>query len=104
MLVKQDLQLILAEVIREEHSNNFIHALILKNKDNEAVVGWYNSPVTSRKYFHDMLKQKMLKHNVRYLAGDLNARHPRWCTANDDQRRGQQLLKMLSELKDTWCH
>lgn len=100
VLVKKGLKLILDEVIRKEYGNNFIHAVILKNDRGEALVGWYNSPGTSQQYFYDELKNTLTKHKLHCLAGDLNARHPRWCTAHDDQRRGQRLMKLATELKD----
>lgn len=34
-------------VIREEKGKDFIHAIVLTNERNEALVAWYNSPSTS---------------------------------------------------------
>lgn len=99
ILTRQELALITAELIREEHGNNFIHAVVLINKRKEAVVGWYNSPGTRRQYFKEKLENIMQKYNVRCLVGDLKARHPLWCTTNDDQRRGRQLLESIKRLK-----
>lgn len=39
------------------------------------------------------------KYDVRVLEGDLNARHIRWCTTADEQRRGHQLLALVKELR-----
>lgn len=99
VLVRREVRLVLTEVIRKEHGNNFIHAVVRKNEQDEAFVGWYNPPGTSQQYFYNELKSTMTKHDVRCLAGDLNDRHPRWCTAHDDQQRGQRLLKLANELK-----
>lgn len=46
----------------------------------------------------------MRRHDVRCLAGDLNARHPRWCTAHDEHKRGKQLLKLVNELQGVQLH
>lgn len=98
-LLKRNLQIITAEVIREEHGEDFIHALVLINKRNKAIVGWYNSPGNSRQFFYEKLKYVLTKYNVRCPAGDLNARQKRWCTAHDKKRRGKQLLTLARELR-----
>lgn len=104
VLTRSELQITTAEVIREEEGNNFIHAIILTNRKNETIVSWYNSPTTNRQYFYDKLKNTLNNRDVRCLAGDLNARHPRWCTAHDEQRRGQQLLKLVTGLAGIRLH
>lgn len=100
VLARKSLQLIISEVIKEEHGRDFIHALVLTNSKEEAIVGWYNSPTTSRKYFNEKLTKVMREYNVRCLAGDLNARHPWWCTAHDKQRIGTQLMAIVNDLQD----
>lgn len=61
MLTKQGLQLELVDVIRKEQENNFIHAIVMQNKQKEAVVGWYNYPGTKRQVFNDELKAVLTK-------------------------------------------
>lgn len=99
MLARKELQMITAEVMRGEHGRNFVHIVIKINESKEAIVTWYNSPSTSRQFFYAKLKQVIMKYNLRCLAGDLDARHPIWCKAHDEQRRGQQQLKLSRELR-----
>lgn len=96
VLARKELQITTTEVLREEGRNYFIRTIVLTDKKNEAIVGWYNSPGTSRQNFQGGLKRIMRIHDVRCLAGDLIVRHPRWCTAHGDHRRGKQLLKMVN--------
>lgn len=72
VLVKQELKMELVDVIRKEQGHNFIHAIVMQNKQKEAIVGWYNSPGTKRQIFHDELKTVLTKYNLHCLAGDLN--------------------------------
>lgn len=65
MLVKQELKVIRAGIIRKEDDKNFVHSIVLKNKDGEEVVGCYNSPTTTGKFFNDRLKKFMTDHDVR---------------------------------------
>lgn len=55
-LTKLQLQLELAHIIRKEEVNNFIHGIVMQNRRKQAIVGWYNSPGTSRKVFYSELK------------------------------------------------
>lgn len=87
VLIKQKLKVITAEIVREEHGDDFIH-VVLKSRYERSLVGWYNSPNTSRKFFAETLKAIMRRYDVRWLAGDLNARHTRWCKTHDEKRRG----------------
>lgn len=104
MLTKQELKLELVDVIRKEQGKNCLHAILMKNKQKEAVVGWYNSPGTKGQIFHNELKTVLTKYNVSCLDGDLNSQHPRWCMAHDEQRPGQQILKVSNELKRIKVH
>lgn len=68
-MVKKDLQMVTSEVIREEQGDDFLQAVVIKNKRNEAIVGWYNSPCMKRESFYEKLKYVLTKHDGRYLAG-----------------------------------
>lgn len=46
---RQELRLVAEEVVRQKYGNNFIHAVILTSKRNEAILGSYSSPGTGQK-------------------------------------------------------
>lgn len=49
-MAKIELQLVTAEIIREEHLENFVQEIMLTNRRDEAIVGWYNSPTTQKDF------------------------------------------------------
>lgn len=104
MLTRQKIQLVTTEAIREDHERDFIHALTIINEKNEAIVGWYNAPTTSTKYFDQVQKRTMLGYHVRCLACDPDARHELWCTAHDDLHSGTQLINKVYKLRGVQLH
>lgn len=94
-VVKTCLNLVTAEVVRINDGNDFAQAIVLTDSDERAFIGWYNSPVMTRKAFGEKLDKLLAQYDVQFVAGDFNARHPRWCTQHDGNRRGTQLLNLI---------
>lgn len=84
-----------AGVVRINDGNDFAQAIFLTDKDERAYIGGYNSPVMTRKAFGEKLEKLFADYDVQFVDGGFNARHPRWCTQNDGNRRGTQLLNLI---------
>lgn len=93
VLIKSELQLVTAEVMRIQDGNDFAQAVVLTDREERAYVGWYSSPVMSRAAFREAITRLHKDYDVQFLTGDFNARHPRLCTSHDGNRRGTQLLQ-----------
>lgn len=55
ILIKKELKIVTAEILREKHRDNFVHAIVITNRNDEAFIGWYNSPNMEREYFKDII-------------------------------------------------
>lgn len=76
-IIKTELQLQTAEVLRMNDGDNLAQDIILTDKEEKAFISWYNSPPMKRDRFRDTLERIHRKHDVQFYAGDFNVRHPR---------------------------
>lgn len=104
VLIKAELQLVTAEIKRVQNGNDFAQAVVLTDREERAYVGWYSSPVMSRAAFKETITKIHNDYDVQFFTGDFNARHPRWCTNHDGNRRGTQLLQHIRNHPEYQIH
>lgn len=56
-IIKADLQLVTAEIVRISSGNDFAQAIVLTDRVERAYRGWYNSPLMHRNTFNDTLSR-----------------------------------------------
>lgn len=103
-MIRLELELQTAEIVRLHAEDEFAQAIVLADKLNRAYVGWYSSPLMSREGFGEMLRRLYEEYDTQFLAGDFNARHPRWCTTHDRYIRGAELLSLTHDLPQLVIH
>lgn len=103
-IIRNELQLVTAEVLRKHAGNDFAQAIILTDKDEKAYGGWYNSPMMSKGSFKETLERLNRDHDLQFLPGDFNARDPRWCSNHDNTRRGTQLINFTRNHPEYLIH
>lgn len=94
-IIKTELALITAEIIELNTDIGFAQAIVLTDKEESAYVVWYNSPAMKITALNEELEKLHSDYDAQFLVGDFNARHPRWCTNHDNNRRGTQLLHFI---------
>lgn len=103
-VVKTCINLVTAEVVRINDGNDFAQAIVLMDKDKRSFIGWYNSPGMTRRAFGEKLEKLLEDYYVQLISGDFNARHPRWCSHHDGNRRGTQLLDLIRRRPEYQIH
>lgn len=48
-----------------------------------------------REAFKSTLTRLHNEYDVRFIVGDFNARHPRWCHDHHNPRRGKEMIKFI---------
>lgn len=104
VIINTQLQLVTAEIRKIQEGNDFAQAVVLTDREERAYIGWYSSPVMSKDAFYDALTKLHKDYDVQFFKGDFNARHPRWCTQHDGNRRGTQMLSLIQALPDNKIH
>lgn len=104
VIIKAELQLVTAEIKRIHEGNDFAQAIVLTDREEKAYIGWYCSPMMSRDAFRNELTKLYKDYDVQFITGDFNARHPRWCTSHDGNRRGTQLLHFIRACPEYQIH
>lgn len=104
VIIKTELQLVTAEIVKVYNGNNFAQAVVLTEMEERAFIGWYNSPLMSREALKGKLTKLYQDYNVQFIADDFNARHPRWCTSHEGHRRETQLLHLIRTFPEHQIH
>lgn len=103
-MIRLELQLETAENLRLHVEDEFAQGIILVDKLNRAYIGWYSSSLMSRKVFGETLQRLFKEYDTQFVAGDFNARDPRWCTNHERYRRGAELLRLTHDLPQLLIH
>lgn len=103
-MIKLELQLGTAEILRIHTEDEFDQAIVLLDSRNRAYVGWYNSPHMSQDGFGESLDRLLTDYDTQAIVGDFNARHPRWCSTHDRYKRGARLLRLTNEMPQLGIH
>lgn len=103
-VIKTCLNLVTAEIVRINEGDDFAQAIVLTDKDEREFIGWYNTPVMTRRAFGEKLEKLLAEYDVQFVTGDFNARHRRWCTQHDGNKRGTQLLNLIRTRPEYQIH
>lgn len=76
-IIKMELRLETAEILRMSKGNDFAQTIVLTDKENRGYIGWYNSPVMDKDTFSETLRRLITEYDTQIIIGDFNARHTR---------------------------